>query len=159
VTWDQFFSAEVGASAALAGLIFVGISINLQRIIALPMVANRAFQSLLVLLGVLGVSSLLLVPGQTNTLLGVEIVAVAVGLWATLDAIELRSWKRAEAKYVPLLRNHSLQIQIPCVFTFLAGLSLLLGNPWALYWLVPATLMSFLIAFLEAWVITVEIMR
>ena len=31
--WHGFFSAEVGASAALAGLLFVATSINLPRIV------------------------------------------------------------------------------------------------------------------------------
>jgi modulator of FtsH protease len=29
--WDNFFLAEAGASAALTGLIFVGVSINLTK--------------------------------------------------------------------------------------------------------------------------------
>ena len=32
-SWENFFIAEVGASAAPAGLIFVGVSINLKRIL------------------------------------------------------------------------------------------------------------------------------
>lgn len=32
--WENFFVAQVGASAALAGLVFVGISINLTKIVA-----------------------------------------------------------------------------------------------------------------------------
>ena len=31
--WHDFFVAEAGASAALTGLIFVGLSINLDRLI------------------------------------------------------------------------------------------------------------------------------
>jgi hypothetical protein len=38
--WGNFFIAQVGASAALAGLIFVGVSINLERI--LKKVCNTA---------------------------------------------------------------------------------------------------------------------
>jgi hypothetical protein len=33
--WENFFIAEMGASAALVGLIFVGVSINLTRILPL----------------------------------------------------------------------------------------------------------------------------
>jgi hypothetical protein len=35
--WENFLIAEVGASAALLGLVFVAISINLARIISLPL--------------------------------------------------------------------------------------------------------------------------
>jgi hypothetical protein len=34
--WQSFFSAEVGGSAALAGLVAVAVSINLSRILAFP---------------------------------------------------------------------------------------------------------------------------
>jgi hypothetical protein len=159
VSWDGFFTAEVGAAAALTGLIFVGISINLQRIISLPMIANRAFQSLLLLIGALGVLSLLLVPDQTTLEAGIEVVGVSLGLVGTLNAIEWRSWKGADPKFRRVLRQHTVEIQIPCIFLLLGGLYLIWGNPAALNWFVPATLSSFLIALVEAWVITVEILR
>jgi hypothetical protein len=159
VSWDSFFSSEVGASAALAGLVFVGISINLQRILALPTIANRALQSLLILLGVLGVSSLVLVPGQSGTLLGGEVTGLALVLWGALNVLEWRSWKKVEAAYARTQFNHSVEIQLPCLFTVLGGVLLIAGNSWALYGLVISTLASFLIALLEAWIITVEILR
>ena len=41
----------------------------------------------------------------------------------------------------------------------LAGLSILIGFPGGLYWLVPAILFSFAGAMLNAWVLLVEILR
>src|SRR5947208_9009881 len=64
--WETFFAAEVAASAALVGLIFVGLSINLTRILSIPRLPNRALQSLIVLLTILVVSSLVLVPARTQ---------------------------------------------------------------------------------------------
>jgi hypothetical protein len=34
--WENFFVAEVGASATLTGLIFVSVSINLTKIMTYP---------------------------------------------------------------------------------------------------------------------------
>ena len=68
IGWENFFIAEVGASAALLGLIFVGVSINLTRIISLPGLPNRAFLALIILLTILIMCSLLLIPGQSQTL-------------------------------------------------------------------------------------------
>jgi len=159
MTWDNFFTAEVGAAAALAGLVFVGISINLQRIIALPVIANRAFQSLLLLLAILGVESILLVPGQTAPEQGVEVLVVAALTVGALNALEWRSWKIVDPKIRRLLAQHTLEIQAPTVLLVLGAAFLLVSSPWSLYWFLPATLVGFLIALVEAWVITVEILR
>lgn len=40
--WKNFFIAEVGATAVLAGLAIVAISINLSRILAFPELPGRA---------------------------------------------------------------------------------------------------------------------
>jgi len=78
--WDNFFIAQVGASAAFAGLVFVGVSINLTKIVAVPRQVGFALEALVVLLDVLITSSLLLVPGQPPAYLA----AVSLGQAATL---------------------------------------------------------------------------
>src|SRR5260370_34067383 len=62
--WANFFLAQVGASAALTGLIFVAVSINLTKILAYPTLPGRALEALLYLLTVLVIGTLGLVPGQ-----------------------------------------------------------------------------------------------
>jgi hypothetical protein len=59
--WGNFFFAEVGASAALAGPVFVGASINLAQILKIPGLPERALEALIALMTVLVVSSL---PGR-----------------------------------------------------------------------------------------------
>ncbi|MFZ0891886.1 MAG: hypothetical protein WB778_10140 [Thermoplasmata archaeon] len=149
----------MGASAALAGLVFVGISINLRRVIALPVISHRAFQALLILSGSLGIESLLLAPGQSTFLQGLGVLAVAVVLWAALNWLEGTSWRIVPRANRARLEIHTITIQIPSVLAFVGALLLPLANPSALYWMVPATLTSILGAMLEAWVITVEILR
>jgi hypothetical protein len=159
VTWDSFFMAEVGAAAALGGLIFVSITINLQRIVANPSVTARAFQALLMLIGTGLVAAILLVPGQTRVEQGVELLAVTVALWGVLNGFELSAWRRASAIYRGFLTGHSIQIQIPYIFALIGSIALVLSSPSALYWFVPATLATFLIAVLEAWVLSIEILK
>jgi hypothetical protein len=55
--WENFFVGELGASSALAGLVFVGISINLTKILASPLLPSRALEALVALLAVLFVST------------------------------------------------------------------------------------------------------
>jgi hypothetical protein len=159
VTWDSFFTAEVGASAALAGLIFVSITINLQRIVANPSVTIRAFQALLLLVGTFILAALLLVPGQSPSEQGAELLGVTIVLWGALNALELSAWRRASALYRGFLTGHSIQIQIPYTLGVIGSVALLLSSRSALYWFVPATLAAFLIAIFEAWVLTIPILR
>ncbi len=43
--WHDIFIATAGASAALTGLIFVEVSINLSRILAIPTLPGRAVKT------------------------------------------------------------------------------------------------------------------
>jgi hypothetical protein len=47
VTWESFFIAQVGASAALTGLIFVALSINLDKVMQSPQLIGRAGEALM----------------------------------------------------------------------------------------------------------------
>jgi modulator of FtsH protease len=81
--WSNFFVAEVGAAAALSGLLFVAVSINLTRILAIAHLPDRAAETLYVLLGVLVVASFGLVPGQSQTALGFEVTGTGFACGAS----------------------------------------------------------------------------
>jgi hypothetical protein len=155
--WENFFVAEAGASAALTGLIFVAVSINLSRILSFPHLPGRAAQALLVLLPGLIISTFGLVPGQSARLLGIEVLAVgALGIlgmsWLQIRArvhVQRRLW------VISLV----LTSQLPLLPFVVCGVLLLLGSPRALYWLVPGTVFSFAAGVLSAWVLLVEILR
>ncbi|MGC2289317.1 MAG: hypothetical protein WA688_05605 [Thermoplasmata archaeon] len=149
----------MGASAALAGLIFVGLSINLQRIISLPTIANRALQAILLLVAVLAVSSTLLVPGQSGLARGIEVLVIAVPLWVGLDWIEVRNWRAVQQPMRRFLRSHTIEIQFPCALLAGGGILLAVGSSGALEWFAAATIAGFLVTILEAWVLLVEINR
>ena len=79
--WDSFFVAQVGATAALTGLLFVAISINLQTILKYPWLPALAGETFLVLAVALVISTLGLVLGQSSRLFGAEIVVIAAAAW------------------------------------------------------------------------------
>jgi hypothetical protein len=64
--WHDFFLAQAGAAGVLTGLVFVGVSINLEKIVSDPRsgLAGRAAEALILLVAVLLASVLALVPGQ-----------------------------------------------------------------------------------------------
>ncbi len=99
IGWENFFIAEVGASAALLGLIFVGVSINLTRIISLPGLPNRALLALIILLTILVMCSLLLVPGQSQTLVGIELLVVGLLVWITATRLDVMNLLKKEPQY------------------------------------------------------------
>ncbi len=71
--WKDFFVAISGAAAALAGLLFVALSINLTRIINRGIV-DRAAETLILLASVLTVGLLGLIP-QSPVAFGFELLA------------------------------------------------------------------------------------
>jgi modulator of FtsH protease len=161
--WKDFFFAQVGASAALTGLIFVGVSINLSKIIGIAPLVNRALQALVVLITILMVASLVLVPDQPLTLLGLEVLVISLIVGAMLLAFDLRTLTditRPEAQqYQRALRFNSLMNQVATVFYVIGGVTMLSDNSSGVYWLVPAILFSFLKAITDAWILLIEINR
>lgn len=155
----NFFTAEAGASAALAGLIFVGLSINMARILSLPRVPERALQTLVILLVVLIVSSFLLVPGQSSVEISLEILATGGLAWAfstRLDIGNIRVVGRQQRKW--WIQNAALG-QAALLSYIAAGVTTLAIGLNGLYWLVPAVVFSFLKAIIDAWVLLIEINR
>jgi hypothetical protein len=157
--WEPFFSAIIAAAAALTGLLFVAVSINLDRIVKggkhLP---GRAAETLATLLLVVASSALTLVP-QSTRLVGVEILIIVV---PTL-AITVRSQLvyRRQNPDQPVLWTVSRMTStalatVPCT---LAGLSLTARWGGGLYWLVPTALLGIAGAVYNAWVLLVEIVR
>jgi modulator of FtsH protease len=157
--WHDFFVAEAGASAALAGLVFVGVSLNLSRILTFPGLPNRALQALMVLLVILLAASLMLIPDQSGLALGIELVGIAGIAWLIglrMDAGILRG--KTDAYRRQHLFNMA-RFQAAILPSVVGGALLLTGNPGGLYWVAAAMLMSFVRATLDAWVLLVEINR
>lgn len=155
--WSDLFVAAAGASAALAGLLFVAVSINVERILALPGVPERALQALLQLLAVVVVSLVVLAPGQSNAALGLELVAVGLPLLAVSLVLTMRGLRASREGSGTAAR---LSIVLAGTLPFAAGgISLIAESGGGLYWVLAGTALALIGAGLNAWVMLVEILR
>ena len=158
--WANFFVAQCGASAALLGLIFVSVSLNLTKILSHPLLPGRAFAAMFLLLAVLLAASLMLVPGQPLLANGLEVLIVGLLACAIATTVGIRGVAGAEPERRATFLASLLFFEIATLPYLAAGLLILFGNATAgLYWLAAAIVLSFVKSVTDAWVLLVEINR
>lgn len=156
--WSDFFVATAGASAALAGLVFVAISINVERIIGLEGVAELGLITLLLLIGVLIVSMFGLIPGQSEHALGIELLIQSL-LWSAATA---HFANRSMAGVGEGEGTLTSRLVLPLLGTvpYVVGAVLLVADAGAgMYWIFAGMAGAIIAAVLNAWVLLVEILR
>lgn len=156
--WQVFFAAQIGASAALLGLIFVGVSLNLERIVAAPALVRRALLALLLLLGVLLLGSLALIPGQPAALFAVELLVAGLALNGLGILVSRTAWRAPMTTRANIALNFVLS-ELATLPYLAAGLVLLAGGTGALGWIAAGMMLSTIKAVSDAWVLLVEINR
>ena len=155
--WHEFFIGTIGAAAALTGLLFVAISINLEQVLKYPQLPGRAAATLALLVSALVVSGFALAPGQNIRVLGAEVVAVAAvaagqALWVSIGKNrpgEPTSWRI----------EHVATLVLPSAALVVGGVSLIARSGGGLYWVLAGILFAFVSASINAWVLLVEIKR
>jgi hypothetical protein len=155
--WREFFVASAGASAALTGLLFVAVSVNIHDILKNPGLPGRALQTLLLLLSAVVVSLAGLIPGQSTTALGIELLTLglAFGIW--IFVLAARSMPEVREYIHPVW--HIALVTPGTVPFVLGGASVLAQAGGGLYWTVGGIVGAVLGASVNAWVLLVEILR
>jgi modulator of FtsH protease len=156
--WTELFVATAGASAALAGLVFVAVSINVDRILKLPGIPERALETVLLLLSVVLISIVGLIPSQSNDALGIELLALAITFGVVIGRLERRSLPQTPQPPSEVLMRIFLIVAatLPMV---VGGASLLAESGGGLYWIVAGIVFATAGAVANAWVLMVEILR
>jgi hypothetical protein len=157
--WAEFAVAAAGAAAVLMGLIFVSVSINLDRLLSVRGLPGRGGESLIMFLGVLVVSLFVLAPGQSTTALGAELVATGLAFVGALLLVAVPGLQHMQHQPTSWRVSRVLASGAASVPVVAAGVSLLLESGGGLYWLLAATVLAFSIGIGNAWVLLVEVVR
>jgi hypothetical protein len=157
--WGNFFVGELSAASALAGLLFVAVSVNQARILQLGRMADRGLEALVMLLLVVVITSLGLVPGQGLRPLGLEIFVTAAAASAGIFALERSYLSFIARPYRRLSTQMAICNQLSLMTIALSGLITLFRGINGLYLLPPGILATFLFSIANAWVLLIEINR
>jgi hypothetical protein len=156
--WHDLFVALAGAAAALTGLIFVAVSINLAQILKYRALPVRAMETLVLLGGLLLLAVLMLVPGQSRLALGTEILLLGAAIAAALLYGRLRLPRAAGQPRIWTVAP-VIVILAGTVPMIVAGISLLAAAGGGLYWLVAEIVLGLTGAMTNAWILLIEIQR
>ncbi len=148
--WHEFFALVGTASAALAGLFFVAISLHFREVEAHPVLRNRARLNLQALILFLAISMAVLIPGQSARLVGVELIVVIV-VFLAIGFIGAADMRRHATSISAVVWIRLLVIGLLGILGIGAGASLILGLGPGLYLDVPAIVVGLPMTGFMAW--------
>jgi modulator of FtsH protease len=158
-SWSNYFSTIAGAGATLTGLLFVAVSINLSRILALPGLTGRVAESLVQLFSVVAIATTFLIPGLRPHTLGIFELGLTLMAWTYQACVQGRyvAARTGHPRYWILSRI--VQTQLASIPFFVSGILLIIGSPAALYWSAAGFVLCLAGGIISAWVLLIEILR
>ena len=149
---DNFFVMVGGGSAALAGLIFVALSINPKAIIQNTTHKNRAINMLSGFSAIFMACGLALIGGQSLQALGAEwlvLWVIATGIFVRGYTVAIRAGMSSIGLSAPRLGGGTLCYLLEVI----AAVLLLLGNPTGFYVAALAIIVLFAFLISGAWLL------
>ncbi|HWK18218.1 MAG TPA: hypothetical protein VNR66_12255 [Solirubrobacteraceae bacterium] len=106
---------------------------------------------------VLGI--VMLIPSQSRTLLGSELIVIGVVIGGILSTLNRPSQRTDKQPRVGWLATRLLPSIVIPVLVAVAGISLIAASGGGLYWIAPAILFALIAGLANSWVLLVEILR
>jgi hypothetical protein len=157
--WSDFNVAMVGATAALAGLLIVAMSVNIAEIMKSPTLPPRAAASIVALVLALTAGAFGLVPGQSSLAYGLEVL-VATVLAGVFQWHAIRVVMREDRVSTRDRILKSIAGVMPIVAFLLGSVLVVAGVVEAeLIAMAVGSVLSIIAALLMAWVVLVEVLR
>lgn len=156
--WEPYLLGNVGASAALLGLLLVAVSPALGRILPVPGLPTRTVEALALLGAVLVPSSLLLVPDQPDWLPGIWILLAGLALFE----IALVSGRTARGGSARPSRADLVRMaagQVTALTYVVAGATVAVGAEEGLYVFAGGVVLAYAAGVANMWTILVEASR
>ena len=155
--WHDLFVMTGGAAAALAGLIFVAVSVNFEHILGAPALPALAAQTLSLLIGLVLLSAFGLAPGQSLVAFGIESIVLGAALALLIAGMSLRT--RSERLKLQWQASRLALGGAACVPAIVGGVSLIVGAGGGIYWLLAEFVSGLVVAAYYAWILLIEIRR
>lgn len=156
--WKDFHVAMAGAAAALAGLVIVAASVNIERIVKAATLTSRLGAAIAVLVLAISVAGVGLIPGMEPVVFGWLVIAGT----AVAAVFQVEASRRIYADPSPADRLRPLKVlagALPLLAYLVGGVLVVVGMDAGLYVVAAGCLIAIASALLVSWVVLVEVLR
>lgn len=156
-SWHELFIMFGGAAAALAGLIFVAVSLNDETVLKARALPALALRTLSILIGIIVLCGAGLIPGQSRIAFGLELLVAGFALTSISLVTTIRNFTPGtflSRRLILILL--AVAASIPAV---ISGISILAGTAGGLYWLAFEFAAGTIVASYHAWILLIVIRR
>lgn len=158
--WTDFGVAAAGATAALAGLLIVAMSVNVAQILASKAIIQGARSMIASLVLAIAVSLLMLPSEQTLLAFGVEtLLLTAIAAAVQLGSI-LSQWRSQDEGITSGVRAFIALLAFAQYAPFLVGSVLLIvGISSGLWGVIAGVVVVVIASMINGWVLLIEVRR
>ncbi|MEN2740392.1 hypothetical protein ABCS02_21580 [Microbacterium sp. X-17] len=158
-SWKDYNVAMTGAITALAGLVIVAASVNIERIVKGPALTARLAAAIATLVAGVAVSALGLFPGILMPVYGTVVIVIAViaGVFQVHAAVQIYANDHPQNR---LRFGKSALNFVPVIAYAVAGVLVLAGSLEAgLVVIASGSVLAICTGVLVSWVALVEVLR